>query len=58
VLTNTDTIVKALGGTGAAEAVVAILVAAVWVSLVVWSVKQERASRRLTRELDETAVPV
>ena len=58
VLTNVDTIVKALGGTGAVEALVAIVVAAVWVALVAWSVQQERVSRRLTRELDETAVAV
>jgi uncharacterized protein len=56
VLTNTDTIVKALGGTGTVEALVAIVVAAVWISLIAWSVRQERASRLLTREPDEAAV--
>ena len=42
VLTNIDTIVKALGGTGAVEIVVAVVVAAVWVLLVAWAVQQER----------------
>ena len=57
VLTNIDTIVKALGGTGVVEIVVAVVVAAVWVSLIAWSVQQERLSRRLLAERDETVVP-
>ena len=52
VLTNNDTIVKALGGTGAAELAVAVVVAVVWVTLVVWAVKQERLARELDPELD------
>lgn len=52
VLTNIDTIVKALGGTGAAELAVAVVVAVVWVTLVVWAVKQERLARELDPELD------
>ena len=52
VLTNIDTIVKALGGTGAAELAVAVVVAVVWVTLVVWAVNQERLARELDPELD------
>ena len=52
VLTNIDTIVKALGGTGAVELAVAVVVAVVWVTLVVWAVKQERLARELDPELD------
>src|SRR6476660_6844189 len=50
VLTNIDTIVKALGGSGSVEIAVAVAVAAVWVSLVVWALKQERLSRELDPE--------
>ena len=52
VLTNIDTIVKALGGTGAVELAVAVVIAVVWVTLVVWAVKQERLARELDPELD------
>ena len=52
VLTNIDTIVKALGGTGAVELAVAVVVAVVWVTLVVWAVKQERLARELDPELE------
>ena len=52
VLTNIDTIVKALGGTGAVELAVAVVVAVVWVTLVVWAVQQERLARELDPELD------
>ena len=52
VLTNIDTIVKALGGTGAVELAVAVVVAVVWVTLVVWAVNQERLARELDPELD------
>jgi uncharacterized membrane protein YfcA len=52
VLTNIDTIVKALGGTGAVELAVAVVVAVVWVTLVAWAVNQERLARELDPELD------
>jgi uncharacterized protein len=52
VLTNIDTIVEAFGGTGAVELAVAVVVAVVWVTLVVWAVKQERLARELDPELD------
>ena len=57
VLTNIDTIVKALGGTGAAELAVAVVLAVVWVTLVVWAVKQERLARELDPELDPQLDP-
>jgi len=56
VLTNVDTIVTALGGSGGVEITVAALVAAVWVSLVVWAVKQERLARELDPELEGAKV--
>jgi uncharacterized protein len=52
VLTNIDTIVKALGGTGAVELAVAVVVAVVWVTLVAWAVNQERLARQLDPGLD------
>jgi uncharacterized membrane protein YfcA len=52
VLTNVDTIVTALGGSGGVEITVAAVVAAIWVSLVVWAVKQERLARELDPELE------
>jgi uncharacterized protein len=52
VLTNVDTIVTALGGSGGVEITVSAVVAAVWVSLVVWAVKQERLARELDPELE------
>ena len=56
VLTNVDTIVTALGGSGGVEITVAAVVAAVWVSLVVWAVKQERLARELDPELEGAKV--
>jgi uncharacterized membrane protein YfcA len=58
VLTNIDTIVKALGAGGALELVIAVVVGVVWISLIAWSVQQERESRRLAAELGESAVAV
>jgi uncharacterized membrane protein YfcA len=57
VLTNIDTIVKALGATPTVEIVVALVVFVTWVSMISWAVKQERDSRRLTREPESEAVP-
>ncbi len=57
VLTNIDTIVKALGATPTVEIVVALVVFVTWVSMISWAVKQERHSRRLTREPESEAVP-
>jgi uncharacterized protein len=45
VLTNTKTIVESLGGSGTVVGIVAALVFAVWVHLIVWAVRQERAAR-------------
>jgi uncharacterized membrane protein YfcA len=57
VLTNIDTIVKALGATPTVEIVVALVVFVTWVSMISWAVKQERDSRQLARELDSESVP-
>ena len=57
VLTNIDTIVKALGATPTVEIVVALVVFVTWVSIISWAVKQERDSRRLAAELDTETVP-
>ena len=57
VLTNVDTIVKALGATPTVEIVVALVVFVTWVSMISWAVKQERDSRRLAAELDTETVP-
>ena len=57
VLTNIDTIVKALGATPTVEIVVALVVFVTWVSMISWAVKQERDSRRLAAELDTETVP-
>ncbi len=57
VLTNIDTIVKALGATPTVEIVVALVVFVTWVSMISWAVKQERDSRRLAAELDAEKVP-
>ncbi len=54
ILTNTDTIVKTLGGNGAVELVVAGTLAVAWVSLITWAVGQERLSRQ--RELVDQPV--
>jgi uncharacterized membrane protein YfcA len=44
VLTNSKTIVESLGAGGSTVAAVAAVVFVTWVSLVVWAVRQERAS--------------
>jgi len=50
VLTNSKTIVEALGATGTTVAVVCAAIAALWISGIVWAVKQERKSRALEAE--------
>ncbi len=49
VVTNTDTIVKALGASGTVELAVAAVLVAAWATLVVRAVRQERRSRALDR---------
>jgi uncharacterized membrane protein YfcA len=45
VLTNSKTILEALGASGAQVGVAAAALAVLWVSGIVWAVRQERASR-------------
>jgi len=52
VLTNSTTILGAVGVAGAALGVAALVVFVVWVALIVWAVRQERAARALERELE------
>jgi hypothetical protein len=47
---------ESLGGTGETVATVAAVVAALWVALIVWAVRQERACR--TAQLAAVAEPV
>ena len=56
VLTNADTVVKALGGEGRAELAVAIVLGVTWVTMIVWAVKQERLARELDPELEGETV--
>lgn len=58
VLTNSQTILDALGVSGAGLGLAAAVVGAVWVGLVAWAVKQERLSRALERELATESTPV
>jgi uncharacterized membrane protein YfcA len=44
ILTNSKTILEALGATGMTVAVVAAAVAVVWVILIAWAVRQERSA--------------
>jgi len=50
VLTNAQTILSAIGVPTAGLYVSAAVIAAVWVALVVWAVRQERAARTLEAE--------
>ena len=50
ILTNSNTILAALGVPGAAQAYVALAVAALWISGIVWAVQQERRAARLAAE--------
>lgn len=49
VLTNSKTIAEALGASGATVAAVAGVIAVLWVSGIVWAVRQERKARELER---------
>jgi uncharacterized membrane protein YfcA len=50
ILTNSKTILESFGATGFTVAVSASALAFVWVSLIVWAVRQERASRVVGEE--------
>lgn len=49
ILTNSRTILDSLGASGFTVAMAALAIFVAWISLIVWAVKQERASRRLER---------
>ncbi|MGY4720831.1 sulfite exporter TauE/SafE family protein [Naumannella cuiyingiana] len=55
IVTNTNTLLGAFDVSGAIRATVLIVLAVVWVSLIVWAVRQERASRRTDPDLTEAA---
>jgi hypothetical protein len=58
LLTNSQTVLESLGASGSTVALVASVIAFVWVALIVWAVKQERASRAQVsdEELETAAV--
>lgn len=58
LLTNSQTVLESLGASGSTVALVASVIAFVWVALIVWAVKQERASRARVsdEELEAAAV--
>jgi uncharacterized protein len=51
VLTNTRTILTALGAPGAGVLLAASAVLVAWIGLIVWSVRQERVSRRAATDV-------
>lgn len=57
VLTNTKTIAEALGASGATVALLAAGIAVLWVSGIVWAVRQERAAREIAA-LEQSLVEV
>jgi uncharacterized membrane protein YfcA len=57
VLTNSKTIVETLGATGATVGLLMAALAVLWVSGIVWAVRQERSSREV-RELEESLATV
>jgi uncharacterized membrane protein YfcA len=58
VLTNTQTILEALGAGGATVVAGCAVIAVAWVALVVWAVRQERLSRVLDADLARETVSV
>ena len=57
VLTNAQTIIEALGATGATVGLVLALLGVLWVSGIAWAVQQERRAREV-RELEESYASV
>jgi uncharacterized membrane protein YfcA len=57
ILTNSKTISEALGASGNAVGAIAAVVGALWISGIVWAVKQERKAAALD-EVDEVDEPV
>ena len=58
LLTNSQTVLESLGASGSTVALAASVIAFMWVALIVWAVKQERASRAQVsdEELETAAV--
>ena len=50
ILTNSKTLLEAVGVPGVGVAVTAAVVFVLWVSAIVWAVKQERISRATARD--------
>jgi uncharacterized membrane protein YfcA len=50
LLTNSQTVLEAAGAAGGLVRAAALVLAAVWVGLIVWAVRQERRARRLDGE--------
>jgi uncharacterized membrane protein YfcA len=55
VLTNSRTIVESLGGSGTVVAVVAAVVASLWIAGITWAVRQERVAREVEQLEDAYA---
>lgn len=56
VLTNSKTIAETLGASGSQVAGLAALLAVLWVSGIVWAVRQERAARRVVEDDDDAVL--
>jgi uncharacterized membrane protein YfcA len=52
VLTNSKTILEALGASGQLVGSIAVVLGVTWVAMIVWAVRQERASRALQAEIE------
>lgn len=52
ILTNSKTILESFGASGSTVALAASALAFAWVSMIVWAVRQERASRTCEAELE------
>ncbi len=52
ILTNSKTISESLGASGAVVATIAAVIAVLWITGIVWAVKQERRSREQSSDTD------
>jgi hypothetical protein len=57
VLTNSKTILEAVGVPGIGVALTAAVLFVAWITGIVWAVKQERLSRAVTVESDRELTP-
>ncbi len=55
ILTNAKTVLESLGASGYSVLAVTVVLAVVWISMIVWAVKQERIARAATPK-DEVSV--